>query len=605
MQVIEEEPVAPRRLNPSTDRDLETIALKCLEKKTNRRYVTCGELSNEFDRYLEGQPIHARPISRPAKAWRWCRRNPVVAGLSIAFVVLLIATSVITSSLAISERAARERERQAQQRILTEQQENDRKRAASLVDALLTAPAQAVPYTIQNLEPLEDYAIPLLEQRLDDEDTEPTQRLHAAMALAHFGRVETELLVDGIPTAPEGECHNFAVALDHASETATELLRQRAAKADAESAWHRKSRFAIVALCLGDSWLATDMCSFRPDPIQRTVFIETFRKWHTLIPLAKNARSVHEFALQSGLCLRVGSIPVAEVTPQEKNVWQQLLCEAYRQSPDTGTHSASGWALRRWGLPLPPMGAAALPTENRDWHVNSVGMTMLRIPAGSLEWKEENRPPQRVTVPRPFLICDREVSVGLFQQFIDDANCPASDKPQGRKGALRAASPTVQHPMQMVSWYDAVFFCNWLSRKEGLTPCYTGSQETWSLVPDADGYRLPTATEWEYACRAGTTTNHASGDDEEFLVRYCVYMASHAEVCGTKLPNAWGLFDMHGNVKEWCQDERGVNRVDRGGSWNEPARACRSAYSYGRTPTRQFFDHGFRVASSLVDTSGE
>jgi serine/threonine protein kinase/WD40 repeat protein len=100
LQVTEEEVVAPRRLNPSIDRDLETISLKCLEKVGARRYATCGDLAMELGRYLDGKPLLARPASRSAKTWRWCKRNPSVAALSAAVVFSLLAGVGISSYFA-------------------------------------------------------------------------------------------------------------------------------------------------------------------------------------------------------------------------------------------------------------------------------------------------------------------------------------------------------------------------------------------------------------------------------------------------------------------------------------------------------------------------
>jgi formylglycine-generating enzyme required for sulfatase activity len=121
--------------------------------------------------------------------------------------------------------------------------------------------------------------------------------------------------------------------------------------------------------------------------------------------------------------------------------------------------------------------------------------------------------------------------------------------------------------MTMVDWNDAVLFCNWLSRREGLTPYYQRSGRNFSVpsLPDgqfaewiatagSDGYRLPTEAEWEYACRAGTVTDHSFGNDTRWAYQYAVYGLNRPEECGSRLPNGWGFFDVHGNVSEWCQD---------------------------------------------------
>ena len=227
---------------------------------------------------------------------------------------------------------------------------------------------------------------------------------------------------------------------------------------------------------------------------------------------------------------------------------------------------------------------------------------------------------ERTNVPeQQYWVANREVTRGEFEAFINDSSY-SGEKPQDRKESelyqYKETSPTLDHPAQSVSWYDAVMYCNWLSRREGRTPAYrvAGKQmvtdnrgrlvevDKWEQVEGANGYRLPKELEWEYSCRAGSDTAWSTGSDESQLASYCQMIPSKlASVCGQKLPNALGLHDMHGNVFEWCwsrDDSLGSVRVDRGGSWDYEAAFCRSANRSSNTPDVRRKSLGFRVALS-------
>jgi formylglycine-generating enzyme required for sulfatase activity len=159
-------------------------------------------------------------------------------------------------------------------------------------------------------------------------------------------------------------------------------------------------------------------------------------------------------------------------------------------------------------------------------------------------------------------------------------------------------------PVENVSWSNAIEYCNKRSQKEGLTPAYTKTSGNVTWDQNANGYRLPMEAEWEYACRAGTTTAYNTGADiSDNTGWYSMNSGKKTHPVKQKPANAWGLYDMHGNVSEWCWNiYKGQDnvRVIRGGSWKDSARDLRSTFhSYGNSTSYWSNDLGFRVVRPM------
>ncbi len=260
------------------------------------------------------------------------------------------------------------------------------------------------------------------------------------------------------------------------------------------------------------------------------------------------------------------------------------------------------------------------------------------IPAGTFQMgsnagNSDNKPVHQVTITKTFYMGKYEVTQAEYEKYCSytGSKSPSSDYGDGDN-----------YPAYCVSWYDALVYCNKRSIAEDLTPCYSISGNTdpskWGTVPEsrniewdavvcdwyANGYRLPTEAEWEYAARAGDNTvdslTYSGTSDVNKLGEYAWYdeiVKGKAHPVGTKKANGFGLYDMSGNVREWCWNWRtdsydteteggcdptgtsaGFYRVYRGGSWNYYSERCAVSYRSYDTPNTPLSYFGFRVVRS-------
>ncbi len=281
------------------------------------------------------------------------------------------------------------------------------------------------------------------------------------------------------------------------------------------------------------------------------------------------------------------------------------------------------------------MGSGELAEETAAFFKKNYGMHFETAElAEEFNRLQDEHPQHRVRITKPFYLGTYNVTRGQFRQFVKDTGYKTDAEKHGQawgwdrgqkdfypneKYSWRNTGfeQTDEHPVANVSWNDAVAFCQWLSKKEGKT------------------YRLPTEAEWEYACRAGTTTRYYSGDDPEMLAKVANVANATAKAqfpdwkytikandgyvftapVGQFKPNAFGLYDMHGNASQWCADwygggdyygkspandptgaVAGIGRVVRGGSWNDRSVYTRSAFRGNGDPDRPRINAGFRVA---------
>ncbi|HKI19965.1 MAG TPA: SUMF1/EgtB/PvdO family nonheme iron enzyme, partial [Isosphaeraceae bacterium] len=291
-----------------------------------------------------------------------------------------------------------------------------------------------------------------------------------------------------------------------------------------------------------------------------------------------------ETSVRRALILALGTYGPDALSPSDRDPLLIRLLDLYKNDPDSGIHGAAEWTLRQWNeqAKLKAADAELITLKyrgERRWFINGQGQPFAVI-AGPVEFRMGSPPteleryagnelPHRRIIPRRFAIGLKEVTVEEYQEFVKEN--PGVDHASNDK-----YSPDSKGPMNGVSWYHAVAYCNWLSRKENLPECYDPNpqgQYAQEMKIRADalrrtGYRLPTEAEWEYACRSGAGTSRYFGSNVDLLGRYAWYLATsldRARPCGELLPNDLGLFDILGNVWEWCQDTASRYRPDRAG----------------------------------------
>ena len=342
------------------------------------------------------------------------------------------------------------------------------------------------------------------------------------------------------------------------------------------------------------------------------------RRWYSK-PISRQGNAMKTVAYIPAASILI--ILHVAATADELGTDQQPEQQAARQEPSATAKSAATPSISALTNSEPARAVAPFDTEQAKRYqeawakhlelpvelTNSIGMRLVLIPPGEFmmgssdseaDCGEDEGPRHGVRITRPFFIGMHEVTQGQYEAVM-------RERPWKGRWWVKTGS---DYPASCVSWEDAEAFCERLSEKEGRT------------------YRLPTEAEWEYTCRAGTTTDWSFGPIAIHLGEYAWFAENarnagneYAHVVGQKQANAWRLHDMHGNVAEWCGDwygegyyagspatdptgpETGSERVFRGGTWDDKPYYCRVTYRADFTPDMEEYFLGFRVALDVAE----
>ena len=514
-------------------------------------------------------------------------------------------------------------------------------------------PSELLPWT-NALRPVRNHLIGPLSTIYRNPDAGEQVRSFATDILADYLSDEAEGLFDLLADSNEQQFGVIFDKLTNDRETAVTLGNAEVAKhpaknaseGDKEALAKRQANAAVLLLRLDAADHVWPLLKHSPAPRVRSYLIHwVFPRGGDSATILARYEQETDVTIQRALLLCLGDF---EWDDSEKQPLVEKLLDVYRNDPDAGLHAAAEWLLRQWGQGQKLAGIdlelqqkeeplVAARDNKRQWYINGQGQTFVILDAGEFfmgspeaeAGRSSNEPLHRREIGRRIAIATKEVTREQWRVFSRSTEVWRADQDQF-KPYIRSDDS----PMIAMTWYEAAHYCNWLSEQEDIPKdqwCYEKnekeeygpSMKARQNFLDLTGYRLPTEAEWEYACRAGagSGTSRYYGVSEVLLPRYAWYQVNgetQTHPVASLKPNDFGLFDMHGNVWEWCYDayvekpasigeavadsplvdsvDPTVRRVLRGGSFSYRPSNVRSANRYTRQPGFRSSGNGFRAA---------
>jgi eukaryotic-like serine/threonine-protein kinase len=534
---------------------------------------------------------------------------------------------------------------------------------------LVSVPAVYLATWMELLRPMRGQLQAPLAAIYRDVKRRETERSLATDILADYAADQAQVLANLLLDADDKQFAVIYPKLKEQSELGLPVLASEidqklspdAKDDEREKLAKRQANAAVALLRMNQTAKVWPLLKHSPDPRARSYLI------HRLAPLGADAPAIiqhlneePDVSVRRALLLSLGEYGEKEFSSEARKGVLPKLQDMYRTMTDPGLHAAAEWLLRQWHqeawLKNVNDGWAKgsdqrekrlesiqqLVTRDKEkappqWYVNGQGQTMVVIP-GPVEFvmgsptteagrNDNNENQHKKRIGRTFAIAAKSVTLEQFRKF--EARYGIHENGIDR---FKQWARTVDSPVISTDWFQAVRYCNWLSKQEGIAEdqlCYEINGTETKLKAGylhLSGYRLPTEAEMEYATRAGAATSRYFGETEDLLEQYAWYFKNSQErtwPVGSKKPNDFGLFDMHGNVWTWCQEsyksdpetkngeatedkedslsiETTEARVMRGGSFSrDVASYVRSAHRGKGFPVLSTLQIGFRVAKTF------
>jgi eukaryotic-like serine/threonine-protein kinase len=558
---------------------------------------------------------------------------------------------------------------------------------------------------LDQLRPVRSRLLQPLGEVYRSQDRPDSERSFATNILADYAADDPQFLANLLMDAEDKQFAVIFPKLKEQGERALPLLNGEidrklppelpSSDEKRETLAKRQANAAVALMRMNRPEKVWPLLQHSPDPRVRSYLV------HRRSPLGASPAAIlqrfeeePDITIRRALLLSLGEFGDKEWSPEARTAFLPKLQDIYRTGADPGLHAAAEWLLRRWNEEAwlqqvneewakdneqrqkRLQDIQQLVTKDKEktppqWYVNSQGQTMVVIPGpvvfrmGSPATEEGRLPfesPQHERrIGRTFAVAAKSVTVREFRCFLKANKLEVWFEAGGQAAPLmKKYSPEENCPINLVDWFHAAAYCNWLSEQAGIAPeqwCYetntqrlshenisvglvvllqrhplaaagTSSYFLLDRKPQVTalrrnylsltGYRLPTEAEMEYATRAGALTSRYYGETEELLPKYAWYSKDSQDrswPVGSLKPNDFGLFDTHGNVNTWCQETRlyypqkaiedtdyiysinsSESRMVRGGSFLDSASAVRSAHHDEFVPWHRNSAVGFRPA---------